>query len=120
MRWGIETSFRELKYTIGLSALHARKADFILQEISSRLIMYNFCETIADSVVIQRKNSKYDYKVNFTLVVDICIEFFRYHGADPPDIDALIQKYILPIRDGRTFQRSPKAKGFVSFVYRIA
>ena len=27
-RWGIETSFRELKYTIGLSCLHGKKMDF--------------------------------------------------------------------------------------------
>lgn len=32
-RWGIETSFRELKYSIGLSAFHSKNYDFILQEI---------------------------------------------------------------------------------------
>ena len=67
MRWGIETSFRELKYTIGLSALHAKKEDSILQEIAASIIMYNFCEALTYSVVILRKNRKYDYKVNFTL-----------------------------------------------------
>lgn len=25
LRWGIETSFRELKYAIGLTSFHARK-----------------------------------------------------------------------------------------------
>ena len=29
LRWGIETSFRELKYAIGLTSFHARKPDFI-------------------------------------------------------------------------------------------
>ena len=32
-RWGIETSFRELKYSIGLSDFHSKNYDFILQEI---------------------------------------------------------------------------------------
>lgn len=32
-RWGIETSFRELKYTVGLIRLHSRKSDLVLQEI---------------------------------------------------------------------------------------
>ena len=41
-RWGIETSFRHLKYTIGLSKFHAKKASFITQEIWARLISYNF------------------------------------------------------------------------------
>lgn len=33
MRWGIETSFRSLKYTSGLSAFHSKKTEHILQEI---------------------------------------------------------------------------------------
>ena len=33
MRWGEETSFRELKYAIGLNALHAKKRELIQQEI---------------------------------------------------------------------------------------
>jgi len=36
MRWGIETSFRDLKYTIGLSAFHSKKVEHILQEIFAR------------------------------------------------------------------------------------
>ena len=49
MRWGIETSFRELKYTIGLSHFHAKRPDFILQEIFAHLTMYNFSELISMS-----------------------------------------------------------------------
>jgi len=40
-RWGIETSFRSLKYAVGLIHLHAKKPDLVLQEIfpvSSSLI----------------------------------------------------------------------------------
>ncbi len=36
MRWGGETSFRELKYTIGLVNFHSRKKELIFQEIYSR------------------------------------------------------------------------------------
>lgn len=42
MSWGIETSFRELKYTIGLVNFHAKKQEFVIQEIFERVIMYNF------------------------------------------------------------------------------
>ena len=31
MRWGIETSFRDLKYTLGLSNFHAKKAEYIFR-----------------------------------------------------------------------------------------
>jgi len=47
MRWDIETSFLELKYTIGLASIHSKKHDLILQEIFSKLIMYNFSALIA-------------------------------------------------------------------------
>ena len=33
MRWGIETSFRELKYTLALLHLHAKKVDFPIRFI---------------------------------------------------------------------------------------
>ena len=54
MRWGIETSFRHLKYTIGLRHFHAKKTEHILQEIFARLVMYNFSACITACVVIQR------------------------------------------------------------------
>ncbi len=38
LRWGIETSFRELKYAIGLANLHSKKVDYIKQEIFARLV----------------------------------------------------------------------------------
>ena len=52
MRWGIETSFRELKYAVGLTSFHAKKREYIIQEIWSRLILYNFCEIITSHVTI--------------------------------------------------------------------
>ena len=33
LRWGIETSFRDLKYTIGLLHFHSKNVEFIFQEI---------------------------------------------------------------------------------------
>ena len=33
MRWGIETSFRELKYAIGLTHFHSKKLDYIKQKV---------------------------------------------------------------------------------------
>nr|WP_295685035.1 IS4 family transposase [uncultured Lachnoclostridium sp.] len=41
-RWGIEASFRELKYAIGLTRLHSKKTEYIIQEIWSRMTLYNF------------------------------------------------------------------------------
>ena len=119
MRWGIETSFRDLKYTLGLLHLHAKKVEFIHQEIFAKLTMYNFCELITQSVVIQQRQKKYAYKVNFSDAVRVCFEFFL-RNVPPPDVEALLMRYISPIRPGRKDTRKQTQKPAVSFTYRVA
>lgn len=119
MRWGIETSFRKLKYTIGLRHFHSKKVEYILQEIFARLIMYNFTELITSSVVIQQKNRKFDYHINFSVAAHICRIFFR-GDVSPPMIEAVLAKFLSPIRPGRGYPRRKIMKGFVSFTYRIS
>ena len=53
MRWGEETSFRELKYTIGLINWHSSKYDGILQEINAHMILYNFCELVTSHAMVK-------------------------------------------------------------------
>ena len=121
MRWGIETSFRELKYVIGLTNLHSKKDNFVRQEIYAKLTMYNFCERIiAAAVVEQDDGRKYKYQVNFTQAMHICLDFFRCHDDYYFDVYGLIAKYILPIRPGRKDKRKLKAKTFIYFLYRVA
>lgn len=117
MRWGIETSFRELKYAIGLINLHSKKPTFIEQEIFAKLTMYNFCEMITLNVVLVKKERKHDYQVNFTVAIHICCQFFR---SSKIPVEELIQKNILPIRKGRRDERKIKVKSSVSFTYRVA
>ncbi len=119
MRWGIETSFRELKYTIGLQHFHAKKVEFVHQEIFARLTMYNFYELITQSVVIQQNSTKYAYKVNFSAAVHICRQFFL-EDFPPPLVEALLAKHISPIRPGRSRPRKLKTKQALSFLYRVA
>ena len=121
MRWGIETSFRELKYAIGLTCFHSKKVACIIQEIFARLTMYNFCEIITMHVVIQQKDRKYSYQVNFTIAISICLHYFRCRNTvSPPNVEALIQKNILPVRNGRKDPRKVRTKSAVSFIYRVA
>ena len=121
MRWGIETSFRELKYAVGLANLHSKKVQYIVQEIFARIIMYNFSEMITFHVVISKADTKYLYQVNFTLAIHICKRFLRLLNNVPPlDLDALIQKNILPVRPGRQNNRKIRSQSGVSFLYRVA
>ena len=77
MRWEIETAFRELKYTIGLNAFHAKKRELIKQEIYARLILHNFCERIIRKIEIPKKERKYQYQVNFTRSIHILRDFLK-------------------------------------------
>lgn len=121
MRWGIETSFRELKYAIGLVNFHSKKVEYIEQEVFAKLTMYNFCEIITLNVVITHKQRKHAYQVNFTNAIHICMYFFRRPDDEyPPDVEALIQKNILPVRKGRKDLRKIRSQSSVSFIYRVA
>lgn len=119
LRWGIETSFRDLKYTVGLTKLHAKKVTCVQQEIFARLIMYNFSEAITSQVAIKKKEKKYVYKANFCIAVHMCRAF--YHGkTTSPDLEAVIARALVPIRPGRQQRRKLSPKIFQGFLYRIS
>jgi hypothetical protein len=121
MRWGIETSFRDLKYTVGLTNFHSKKRDYIAQEVFARLIMYNFAQMITLHVVISQAGKHLAFRANFTVAVHICRRFLRsLSNIPPPDVEALIRKNILPVRPGRTDRRKLRPKAAVSFLYRVA
>ena len=121
LRWGIETSFRELKYYVGLINLHSRKDEFIEQEIYAALTMYNYCCRIASAAPInKKKKTKYDYVINYSMVISICKHFFRRQESNISEIIRKIIKYTVPIRPGRQDERNIKNKGFVGFTYRVA
>ena len=121
MRWGIEISFRDMKYTLGLVNLHGRSDAFAEQEIYASLTAFNFTSRICREVVIrQPKDGVYAYKVNFKMAVALCKEFIRTPGADPEKLMKEIARYTVPIRPGRADERNLRVKGFPGFVYRVA
>ena len=119
MRWGIETSFRKLKYTVGLLHFHAKKVEHIYQEIFARLIMYNFTELITSPVITHKADNKYAYTANFTVAVHVCRQFFL-GNVSPPDVEAVIRRNVSPVRPGRNCLRISSAKHTISFTYRVA
>ena len=121
-RWGIETSFRELKYALGLTRFHSKKPEYIMQEIWSRMTLYNFCEIIATNVVInEKKGCKHTYQLNYTRAIRICCYFLSIKKEKaPPDVEYLIGHELLPIRPGRIDPRKVKPQSAISFLYRAA
>ena len=119
MRWGIETSFRELKYTVGLIYFHSKKTEGIFQEIFAKLTMYNFYELIVSCVVLAKKERKYQYHVNFSAAVHASRSFFL-NNSSPSELEKLLSRYIVPIRQSVSNVRKMTSKSAVYFIYRVA
>ena len=121
LRWGVETAFRDWKYTLGLVNLHGKSDAFAEQEIYASLTAFNFASRVCNEVVVrQPKNGVYAYKVNFKMAVMLCKEFLRTPNADGEKLLEEIARYTVPIRPDRQDERNLKVKGFAGFVYRVA
>jgi len=93
MRWGIETSFRDIKYAAGLLFFHSRKKELVIQEIYAKLILYNFCELITGAIAVEKKDRKYSYRINFSIAIAICTEYLRRSTTSPSiDVVSLIRQ----------------------------
>ena len=114
LRWGIETAFRELKYNVGLASIHSRKTAFVFQEIYAKLIMYNFSAWIAYSQTVPTGK-----RINFAKSIHVCYQFFKEKLSDIVLVK-MINKFLSPIRPGRSFERNKNNKNAVSFAYRIS
>lgn len=121
LRWGLEISFRDMKYTLGLVNLHGRSDSSVEQESWSALTMHNFTSRIVKQAVIrQPKDGVYAYKANFKMAVALCREYFNTPNASSEKLLEQIARHIIPIRPGRTDERKLRPKGFVGFTYRVA
>ena len=121
LRWGIETSFRDLKYTLGLVNLHGKSDIFAEQEIYANLAVFNYASRVCrEAVVRQPKDGVYAYRVNFKMAVALCREFIRTRSADGEKLRVSIARYTVPIRPGRQDERNLRVKGFPGFIYRVA
>jgi len=119
LRWAIETSYRDLKHTIGATNFISKKVVYIEQEIWARLILFNFCAIITAHVVIEKRDTKHMYQVNFAMAMKICHHFIRLKEIErPPDVERLIGSFTMPIRLGRSFARLHRYQTPFSFCYR--
>ena len=123
MRWGVETSFRDLKFTVDILHFHAKKRAFVEQEVWSKLIVFNFCKAITNSIAIPDESPnhkrKHGQKINFAIAAQICKSVLR-RGDGETDISRLISRFLTPIRPDRRAPRFVKPKSAKSFLYRSA
>jgi hypothetical protein len=119
LRWNEEISFRELKHIIGAVDFHSKIVEYVNHELWARLLLYNFSSRITALAVIRQKERKYEYQVNFTMAYLTCREFLRRNCKESEfDVLALIEKYILPVRPDREYQRNKLFQRPMTFSYR--
>jgi len=113
-RWGIETSFRDLKYTVGLIHLHSRKSELALQEIFVAFTFFNFTQAAAWNVDEGGGRSRYERRVNFSHAVYLCCEALR---GKLGDIKGLLERTLQPRRPNRSYPRPKIAGNRISPMY---
>ncbi len=72
LRWGIESSFRDLKYTMGLVNLHGKSDCFVEQELYAAMTMFNFTSRIARGLwrhPVCKAYKAFSFQVPFVLPV---------------------------------------------------
>ena len=91
----------------------------VKEEIYAKLILYNFCELITGAIVVEKKDRKYSYRINFSIAIAICTEFLRRSCASPPiDVIALIGRELIAVRPDRRNPRYLRARTATTFQYR--
>ena len=119
-RWGIETSFRHLKYTIGLLYFHSKKIEAIEQEIWARLILYNYSMAVTANIGNRETHAKYSYKPNIANAVQVCRRFLKLCVDETSsDAERLISGVLLPIRPNRNHPRNRTTQRPRKHNYRV-
>lgn len=122
LRWGIETSFKKLKYALGSVQFHSKQDKFIEMEIYAHMIMFNAVSQIDAQAYIPQKNCKYQYAINFKQSCFIIQAMYIISSSTKIFKKILIQigHYTIPIRPGRKDKRNFKPKSAVYYLYRVA
>ncbi|TDW25312.1 DDE family transposase [Breznakia blatticola] len=121
LRWGIEVSFRHLKYATALKVLHSKKRNSIQQEIWAKAILYNLSMLIINKTCDKvEKRRKWEYKINLTSGIHLIREMIKRKGGFPPSFKTIISKELLPIRPNRQNERNVRIQRTIGFNYRFS
>ncbi len=109
MRWGIETSFRFLKFNLAMNYFHCVKREFLVQEIFAKLILFNFISLIASCVRLPYKETQFTCQISFSDAIYKCRAFLLGHFS-ASKLLALLSRHISPVRPGRSFERNMRSQ----------
>ena len=120
LRWEIETSFRDLKYTLGMIYFHSTDQEMIKQEIYASLTIFNFSKIIINNSPLKQESTwKYKYKINFKTAMTN-IRLYLDEKIDEIELELRIKKFLIPIRPGRKYSRNVKGQSAKTSSYYAA
>lgn len=97
---------------------HAKKRPFIVQEIFSRMTLYNFASLLRLHTIITQPQGKHFYRINTAFAAYIAREFLL--GFVPAAmVESLMAKSLLPVRPGQQKPMNMRLKRPVYFQYRM-
>ena len=121
LRWSEETSFRQLKYTIGMVSFHAKKRKYIKQEIYASVILFNLSNIVVHNVELEEEKEicKYRRKANYSTAVTN-IRLFLKRMIDEKELIKRIKKILVLIRPERKQKRQIKPQSVRSFNHKAS
>nr|WP_291257999.1 transposase [Flavonifractor sp.] len=108
-RWGVETSFQDLKHTLALTHFHAKKRPFIEQEIFAKMTHYNFAALFHLQNVFTQPKGRHLCRINATFATHIAREFLL-DFVPAAIVEPLMAKFLLPARPGQQKPRNMRVK----------
>ena len=122
LRWGIETSFRQLKYATGMMSTNSKTVYSQKKEILAKITAFNFLVAAANAVQIPKNNkNKLVYQINYTNFVDTVKDYI--HGLmNAEEFEKEVLREMAPVRSERKMKRPNTVirKGYRSVMYRLA
>ena len=121
LRWGIETNYHHLKENMKMTNISSSKEDLIKQDIYSQMLVANMLQAIVNEVEEEIDQEKYQHKmkINMNMAIGyvkramlliLIEEDNRTRAKLLDELDEKILSQIIPVRDGRTFDRNKTTK----------
>lgn len=108
-RWSVEKAFLELKYYVGLQAIHARKINGVYQETWARLILHNLISACIMACERNRpapkRPPKHETRINRKFAIEILRKFLNYEILDEEYVVREIWRHTTPVKPERYFER---------------
>lgn len=123
LRWGIEKSFKMLKYDDCGIQFHSKKDEFVKMELYAHLIAYNVIMSMVNQAYAPHPKSKSnsEYQINLSMAFFI-VHFLLGTGSPKKDYETMlymISRFTGIIRPNRNYQRKMHPRSAVFFNYRL-